>query len=217
VKQSKAFLESEGDAWLRRNARASASEGFPGSDPLLNEILALPPSDRSEPMKILEIGCSAGARLDWLKDNCGFDCYGVEPSAAAVEVAKRSGLTVHQGTAEQLPFGDAEFDIVMFGFCLYLCDREDLFRIACEADRVLRNPGWLLILDFYSPSSLERAYEHHAGLVSHKMDYRALFSWHPGYTNYSQRVVGHLNHAFTDDPQEWVATSVLRKNTVRSA
>ncbi len=147
-----------------------------------------------------------------MKDNCDFECYGVDPSAKAVEAAKEKGVEASQGTADQLPFDDQSFDIVIFGFCLYLCDREDLFRIACEADRVLKNPGWIVILDFYSETPLRREYHHHLGMFSYKMDYRKLFMWNPGYTSYSHKLCHHQEGGYTDDPQEWVATSVLRKN-----
>jgi ubiquinone/menaquinone biosynthesis C-methylase UbiE len=216
VKQKDIFLESEGNIWFQRNASALGSQLIPESDSLLQEILELPSRYPSERTKILEIGCGDGARLSWLREKRGFDCYGIEPSAQAVEVAKGRGLAAYEGTADRLPFDEGEFDIVTFGFCLYLCDREDLFRIAYEADRVLKNPGWLLILDFFSPTPLKRDYHHRSGLFSHKMDYRTLFTWNPAYINYSHKIRGHLEHAYTDDPQEWVATSVLRKNWARS-
>jgi len=209
MKQKNIFLESEGNAWFERNAKVLASRKLPESDPLLVEILSLP--TLPEGTKILEIGCGEGGRLSWLKENCGFDCHGVEPSAQAVEVAKGRGIAAHQGTADQLPFDDNAFDVLTFGFCLYLCDREDLFRIACEADRVLRNPGWLLIQDFYSPVPVRRVYHHHSDLFTHKMDYRTLFTWNPSYVNFAHKVRHHFEASYTDDPNEWVATSVLRK------
>ena len=69
------------------------------------------------------------------------ECYGIEPSFKAVETACTSGVNAVQGTADRLPYRDGLFDVVVFGFCLYLCDREDLFRIASEADRVLNDQG----------------------------------------------------------------------------
>ena len=215
MKQRDVFLQSEGDAWFRRNPQSPVSRGFPESDLLLMNILELAPRP-VEGTRVLEIGCGDGARLSWLREHRGFQCYGVDPSAQAVEVARERGIVAQQGTAEQLPFAAGEFDLVMFGFCLYLCDREDLFRIASEADRVLKNPGWLLILDFYSPAPSKREYHHRSGLFSYKMDYRTLFTWHPAYTNYSHKVGHHSQDGYTDDPTEWVATSVLRKNVERS-
>jgi ubiquinone/menaquinone biosynthesis C-methylase UbiE len=170
------------------------------------------PFTHGEGQKVLEIGCSDGSRLKWLKESLGFECYGIDPSTQAVQVASSRGITAEIGTANNLPFDDNMFDIVIFGFCLYLCDREDLFRIAAEADRVLKSPGWLLIEDFYSPIPLKREYHHRNGLFSYKMDYRTLFTWSPSYTCYSQKVTHHAEPGYTDDSNEWVATSVLRKN-----
>ena len=100
---------------------------------------------------------------------------------------------------------------MIFGFCLYLCDREDLFRIVSEADRVLRSPGWLMIRDFYSPIPTARNYRHCLGVQSYKMDYRTMFSWHPDYECLTHKVRRHGETSYTDTPDEWVAVSVLRK------
>ena len=45
------------------------------------------------------------------------------------------------GTAEKLPFEENYFDILIFGFCLYLTDSEDLFKISSEAYRVTKKVG----------------------------------------------------------------------------
>ena len=211
MKQRDIFLHSEGDAWLERNSPRGTQRTLPDSDEPLLAILQLPLPQSVARAKVLEIGCAGAPRLDWLRQNRGFDCYGLDPSAKAVEAARANGVFAQQGTAEALPFDTAAFDIVIFGFCLYLCDREDLFQIACEADRVLRNPGWIVIHDFYSPTPSRRPYHHRSGIFSFKMDYRTLFSWHPGYCNYFHKLVHHVDGTYTDDPNEWVATSVLRK------
>lgn len=212
MKQRDVFLRSEGDAWLARNSPRGTPRALPDSDELLLAILQLPAAQTAAPPKVLEIGCAGGSRLEWLRQNRGFDCYGLDPSAQAVEAAIARGVVAQRGTAEALPFDAAAFDIVVFGFCLYLCDREDLFQIASEADRVVRNPGWILIQDFYSPTPVQRPYHHRPGIFSFKMDYRTLFAWHPGYVNYYHKLSRHVDGTCTDDPDEWVATSVLRKN-----
>lgn len=213
MKQRDAFLEGEGDAWFQRNTDKADAQFDSHPHVLLTEISALVPHiDAALAPSILEIGCGDGRRLAWLKDNRKFECFGIEPSERAVEIARRRGIDVRRGTAEQLPFDNRSFDIVVFGFCLYLCDREDLFRIASEADRVLKSSGWLVLLDFYDTAPSMRAYHHREGLFSHKMDYTALFSWHPAYTVFSHKLRHHSDGCYTDDPQEWVATSVLRKH-----
>jgi len=162
--------------------------------------------------RLLEVGCGEGRRLGWMQEHLGLDCYGLEPSIMAVDMAQRSGVHAVQGTADQLPYADSSFDIAVFGFCLYLCDRADLFRIAFEADRVLKEHGWLIIHDFYASTPMRREYHHKAGIYSYKMDYRRLFDWHPGYTCFSHEMMHHGRSVMTDDAQEWVATSVLRKS-----
>ena len=124
----------------------------------------------------------------------------------------RDVANVQQGTADILPFDDQRFDIVIFGFCLYLCDREDLFRIASEADRVLRMPGWLFIRDFFSSMPRAKTYHHRPGVLSYKMDYRTLFNWHPDYECMTHKLRHHSKGGFTDEQDEWVAVSVLRKH-----
>lgn len=167
-------------------------------------------------MSLLEIGCGDGSRLAWLRQHHNVEVAGIEPSKEAVAAAHQQGVDAHQGTADRLPFDDQAFDVVLFGFCLYLCDRFDLFSIAREADRVLKNPGWLLIHDFYSPMPTARDYHHFQGLKSYKMDYRSLFTWHPAYTCVSHMVRHHSECTYTDDPKEWVAISVLRKYWVEA-
>ncbi len=211
-KQKDIFLQSEGDEWFSRNRQALAVRKFPEGDAILEELLdILSGKTCGRKLKVLEIGCGDGGRLAWLQQNCAVDCYGVDPSAKAVEAAASCGINAAKAVADDLPFKDGEFDVVIFGFCLYLCDRSDLFRIACEADRVLCSPGWLLIQDFFSPIPRSRIYHHRPGVMTYKMDYRNLFSWHPGYECITHKVRGHQNGSYTDDPEEWTAISVLRK------
>ena len=209
MSQKDVFLQSEGDAWFRRNID-KLSKKLPEDDSLYAEILSIQ-NILTERLKILEIGCGDGTRLAWLKDNLSADCYGIELSAKAVEAACKKGIDVKQGTADSLPFKDEYFDIVIFGFCLYLCDRQDLFRIACSADRVLRRPGWLMILDFFSPEPQANAYKHDPMIKSYKMDYRKLFDWHPDYACLTHNVRHHSKLEYTDEQNEWVAISILRK------
>lgn len=218
MSQKQIFLESEADAWFARNHDDVVSRDFSTDDALalavqdvVGRLGAVEGQQRRESLRILEIGCGEGKRLSWLAEKFGADVFGIEPSAKAVAVACSRGVKATRGTADRLPFDDQMFDIVLFGFCLYLCDRADLFRIAHEADRVLRRSSWLIIHDFYAKSHTQREYHHRAGLVSYKMDYRSLFAWHPAYTCYSHRVLCHSDRGFSDDPGEWVATSIMRK------
>lgn len=210
MKQKDIFLKSEGDAWFSRNQKSISEKKLPDDDFILTEILEILPA-YPDGIKVLEIGCGDGTRLAWLKNNANVECYGIDPSAQAVAVACDKGIHAVQGTADVLEFDTGSFDLVIFGFCLYLCDRDDLFKIASEANRVLRKPGWLLILDFYSDTPKIRNYHHTNGVQTYKMDYRKLFSWHPDFDCLTHKVRHHSSAAYTDDQNEWVGISVLRK------
>jgi ubiquinone/menaquinone biosynthesis C-methylase UbiE len=206
-RQKTTFLTSEGDAWLSRN-RSALRERDWSLDPLVKKIAAICAGQA----RVLEIGCGDGSRLQHLSTRHGFEVYGVDPSAAAVACAIERGVDAKQATADALPFPDSSFDVVVFGFCLYLCDDEDLFQIAREADRVTRQSGWLLVLDFEAPSPVYRPYHHADGILSRKMDYASMFLWHPAYTLVSREKFDHSTGKWTDDPAEWVSVVCLRKH-----
>ena len=210
MRQKDIFLNSEGDAWFSRNQQALAERIMPDEDLLICEILEVQKLFNTKP-RILEIGCGDGTRLAWLKENIDAECFGIDPSEKAVLAANAKGIKALQGTADKLPFDDDSFDILVFGFCLYLCDREDLFVIAKEADRVLNAPGCLMLMDFFSSKPQVNTYHHSPGLKSFKMDYRTLFSWHPNYECMTHKVRHHSELGYTDDLNEWMAVSTLRK------
>lgn len=206
--QKDVFLEAEGDAWLNRNAVALEKRDWQ-EDAVCKKIATLFPDRQA---RILEIGCGEGSRLQYLARTYGHAVSGIEPSAAAVAKACERGVSAVQGTADQLPFADQSFDVVIFGFCLYLCDDAHLFTIAREGDRVLSNHGWLLILDFDVPAPVYKPYHHRAGIQSRKMDYKSLFLWHPAYTLASYDKFHHGTGQWTDEVDEWVSLACLRKS-----
>ena len=127
---------------------------------------------------------------------------------AALTAAGYKGVV---GTAESLSLPDRSVDLLIYGFCLYLCDRDDLFSIAAEAHRVLKPESWLAILDFWSPYQRVNAYHHRSGIESYKDDLPAMFSWHPSYVITDHRLRHHSTRAHTDDPQEWIGVTLLRR------
>jgi len=217
-RQKEIFLASEADAFYERNREVVANQDL-DQDQICREVMkfALTVNTDSAPLSILEVGCGEGLRLSWLAKELGANVHGIEPSAKAVAAAQARGVDARRGTADSLPFEEACFDIVLFGFCLYLCDPEDLFCVASETDRVLKATSWLVIHDFFASAHTRRPYHHTAGVMSNKMDFRKLFDWHPAYTCYSHRLSAHGLLEFSDDPQEWVATSVLRKQALEKA
>jgi SAM-dependent methyltransferase len=206
--QKDAFVSAEGDAWFSRNEVALATRDW-SADPVCRQLSKLPVT-RSR-SRILEIGCGEGSRLHYLAQKHDCHVFGVEPSEKAVRKALERGVEAVRSTADKLPFANLSFDIVIFGFCLYLCDDDDLFRIASEADRVLAGTGWLLILDFEARAPRYEPYHHRPGLFSRKMDYKSMFLWHPAYSLASYEKFHHASQQWTDEPDQWVSLACLRK------
>jgi len=210
--QKQAFLDSEGDRFYERNRNVLEPTGESAAkDRVLGAINAA----NFQPRSVLEIGCSNGWRIEALRKSRGAKCHGIDPSADAIRDGRAlfPELALEQGTADALPFADNTFDLLIFGFCLYLCDRKDLFKIACESDRVLNDDGHIAILDFHPPFAYRNEYKHLAGMSSYKMNYATMFSWNPAYTLLSQTAFNHDGRDETPMPDDRLSVSILRKDT----
>lgn len=192
--QKEYMMQGEGDAWLNRN-RAYLGLHDPVSDMIeANGIV---------PMSILEVGCADGWRLEKLRKKYGARVHGVEPSMlAGIEAAERK-VPVHQMTASCLPVG--AFDLIIYGFCLYLADPKDWFTIVAEGDRALVDGGHLIIHDFPEQLySFAKLYEHRDGMLSYHIAFSQFWRVSPLY----ELVASHRA------PDEQV--TVLRKLPARS-
>lgn len=114
--------------------------------------------------------------------------------------------------ADLMPAASQSVDLLIYSFCLYLCDRSDLFQIAAEAYRVLNPSCWLAIVDFGSPHERSNHYYHKPGVYNHKGDMPAMFDWHPSCVVVDHRLHHHANRSYTDDPNEWVVATILRRS-----
>ena len=215
-KQKDTFLEDEGDSYFDRNVIKMQNTEMGLKDPIINALSKLlDKKNTKENIELLEIGCGPGIRLQWISQNLNVKCYGIDPSKKAVEAANIKNVIATIGTADDLKFENEKFDIVVFGFCLYLCDPSDLFQIAKETDRILKKNGYIVIRDFFSTAPLSVKYKYKSNIFTHKMDYRKLFDWHPDYTCIFHAIDSGKNTPYTDDKNGWKATSIIRKNSHR--
>lgn len=103
-------------------------------------------------MKILDIGCGDGARINTYLYRQG-DCVGVEPDGSMLKQAReraRPGASFLQGTAENIPVGNALFDqAYAFDVLEHVRDPE---KSVSELARVIK-PGGRLILAVPHPRS----------------------------------------------------------------
>lgn len=114
------------DAWFEEHPHAFAAER--------NALRALVP----EGGRGLEIGVGTGRFAAAL----GME-EGVDPAPAMRRRARARGLRVKDGTAEELPYDDATFDVALL--VTTVCFVDDLDRALAEAYRVLRPAGALVI------------------------------------------------------------------------
>jgi ubiquinone/menaquinone biosynthesis C-methylase UbiE len=215
MSQKDVFLATEGDQYHRRNKDKFSR---PGSKADQDRVVAAVAALAVKPDAVLEIGSGHGWRLEQLRTAYGATCDGIDPSAQAVAdgTAAYPHVRLQVGTADRLLFPDCSFDLVVFGFCLYLCDRQDLFTIAAEADRVLRDGGHLVIEDFHPPFPYRNPYGHSADTTTYKMDYPRLFTGNPAYTLLSQTIFDHDGAASIADRDKRVAVTVLVKDMTRA-
>lgn len=211
--QTEIFINEEADCWFERNFSDSEKKDK-ASDPVYRYLMTQDLVGK----KITEIGCADGWRLAELLKSTDCYCTGVEPSEKAVSTGKERyphpELNLRTGNAAETGLPSDSSDIVIHGFCLYLCDRSELFRVAAETDRILKNGGILIIIDFLPPFPYRNPYNHRPGLFSYKMDYAEMFAWNPAYyREYVETATFSGTERRAVSPDIRTGMTVLRKQT----
>ena len=100
-------------------------------------------------MRILEVGCGAGAALALLRGS-GAHFTGVDYSAPHIEIARMAlpEMDFHVAGAAALPFADGVFDAAFsYGVFLYFADFAYAAAVLGEMLRVVRTGGRILVQD----------------------------------------------------------------------
>ena len=128
--------------------RGTADPG--GYHELLDELEAQFVAHFGTGREVLEVGCGTGLVLQRI---AGFAsrAVGVDLSPGMLERARSRGLDVQEGSATQLPFPDASFDVA----CSFkvLAHVPQVERALAEMARVVR-PSGTIVAEFYNPISL---------------------------------------------------------------
>lgn len=215
--QNSVFKEGEADSWYSRNkvildGIRSTQKKVPFDVEHISKNLD---PFKSEINHILEIGCSSGNKLESLCQRLDAAGHGIEPSALAVEEGNSrmtgSHIQLVCGTADELPFESSSFDLVYFGFCLYLVDRKTLLKSLSEADRVLKAGGFLAITDFDPGLMYKRPYVHQEGLFSYKQDYSRFYMESGLYYLVSKTSFSHRREFFDYENDERISLALLYK------
>lgn len=97
--------------------------------------------------KFLDVGCGTGYSMQKAKDQFNCDVYGIDPYPHNAGVDRhgddKSGFKIIKGTAEEIPFGDREFDTV---YCSHVLEHTtDSVKSLQEMKRVLKDDGTLIL------------------------------------------------------------------------
>jgi SAM-dependent methyltransferase len=120
------------------------------------EDVAVAAAAEIRPKRLLDVGCGPGQLTRRFVDEVGADVSAIDLSARMVELARALGLDASVGDAEQLAFGDDEFDCVFAGWVLYHVP--GLTQAIAECARVLR-PGGRLVASSYREDNLSELWE----------------------------------------------------------
>jgi ubiquinone/menaquinone biosynthesis C-methylase UbiE len=116
---------------------------------------------------VLDVGCGTGTLAIAASRRVGGDgsVYGVDPSPEMIARAERKAVKARvpvvfmRAAAEQMPFEDGRFDVVLSTLMLHHLPRNARELCAREVRRVLKPGGRVLVVDFGAPSQ--------RGLLSH--------------------------------------------------
>ena len=211
--QKKLFLELEGNKFHSRN-RIQEPTRIYENDLVVNHFKRIRES-YTHKISVVDVGCGQGGRLGLLKDQYSDRLIGIDPSSEAIKEVKQSGIEGYVATADDLPLQSRSIDVLIYSFSLYLCDREDLFKILYESNRVLKKQGWIIIYDFWAKNHTWNIYKHNAKIKSFKLDLPSMFTWHPFYTVMDHTIRAHNECKYTDCPDEWTAVTTIRKNELK--
>ena len=122
---------------------------------IADRVAAVALSTEPAPSRILDVGCGTGYLLRALADRCpdALQFAGIDAASAMVDVARASTrderIAIELGAAEQLPYADAAFDLVL---SVTSFDHwPDQAAGIAECARVLAPGGYLVLADLFSP------------------------------------------------------------------
>lgn len=212
--QATRWMQSEANEWHERNHRKfSDSVNVYTSDPVIRALV----DAKIEPREVFEVGCGNGYRLAAMRDYWQCKVWGCDLSEDAI----RHGIQTYGTNNMQIGIREAAnlkglptggFDLVIYGFCLYQCDPEELFQIVREGDRILDNNGYLVVYDFKPDYPHSKNYKYDRALRTYKMDYSRLWLAHPHYSIYHQRFMSHDAEEDVIDHNNRVAVTILKKS-----
>ncbi|HXY81540.1 MAG TPA: methyltransferase domain-containing protein [Gaiellaceae bacterium] len=110
----------------------------------------------ARPARLLDVGCGPGELTERFARELGAEVHAVDISPRMIELTRSRGIDAVLADAEELPFGDGEFDCVYAGWVLYHVPK--LEQAIGECARVLR-PGGVLVAATHSVENVAELWE----------------------------------------------------------
>jgi len=108
--------------------------------------------------RVLDLGCGTGTLTILVKQmHPDAEVIGIDGDPRILAIARAKAeqqkeiVTFDEGLASQLPYRDNSFDIVLSSLVIHHLTTEDKQRAFCEAFRILRPGGEMLVVDFGAP------------------------------------------------------------------
>jgi ubiquinone/menaquinone biosynthesis C-methylase UbiE len=207
--QKSIFTSFESDNWFLRNREALENKKeFIDMDELIPFV--------QPNFSILEIGCSNGTKLNYLKNKLPhhqLKFFGIDPSTKSVNDGneKFGNISLSVGSSDELNFEEDYFDMIIVGFCLYLVDRNLIFKTVSEIDRVLKQKGFLIVTDFEPIAPMRKIYHHTEGVYTYKNNYSNFFTSGGHYSVVRKVPFSDTQIDFAENKNERVASTILYK------
>ena len=212
-------------AWLA----AISDDGDWARGAVLDQVM-LSRSRRGTAKRVLDVGCGEG-RFCRLLASRDVKTTGIDPTAALIEAARQRhpGGDYLVGRAEELPFADATFDLVIS--YLSLVDVEAVSTAISEMNRVLAPGGKLLIANLASHNSAGKWLKDDLGnpvgyLIDDYLQERQIrqrwngidiVNWHRPLSTYMQLLIEQgLRLTFFDEPRPHTTTDPTGGKFIRA-
>jgi len=120
------------------------------------EEIAFAAVAEARPARLLDVGCGQGELTERFARELGADVRAIDISPRMVELTCARGIDAELGDAEELQFGDGEFDCVFAGWVLYHVPK--LEEAIAECARVLR-PGGRMVAVTHSIENVSELWD----------------------------------------------------------
>jgi SAM-dependent methyltransferase len=152
-------------------ARRALYENVEGPDPRELTFAAVA---EVRPRRVLEVGCGQGWLSERIQRDLGCEVVAVDQSEHMVDLTRARGVRAEVADAEELPFEDAQFDLVYSVSIFTHLDEQSQDAWLAEIDRVLE-PGGIGLLTTAGQPLLD---SFRGGLQSNSRDFSERIAAH---------------------------------------